>query len=274
MIDTVINLFTKTSQIFPKNSQICNEITKLKRMKKYLLLCLAVLMYTKGFSISDKFKIGLFASPGLSWMKPMGNEINNGFVGFGMQYGVKIDYYFKDQNYGISTGLFGGVDGGGLHGRDTLTSLNHGYAISEHYTTNEVILPLYLKLKTNPFKRKFKLYGEFGFQMVFNVSARANYSAPVASPYLGGQLVNIYKENVLRNGNEVQELIPGFRYNPFDFRLSAGGGMEYAVAEKTSLFFAIHYNNGFINAINDKSVNPKHDGTVVRNLLFTVGAMF
>ena len=245
-------------------------------MKKYLLLCLAVFIYTQGFSISDKFKIGMFASPGLSWMKPMGNDINKGLIGFGMQYGVKIDYYFKDQNYGISTGLFGGIDGGGLRGRDTLTKLNNGYQVSERYITNEVILPLYLKLKTNSFKKKFKLYGEFGFQMVFNVSARAYFSSPI--PYPGPNLavnpVVISRENVLRNGNEVQELIPGFRYNPFDFRLSAGGGMEYAVAEKTSLFFAIHYNNGFINVINDKSVNPKHDATVVRNLLFTIGAMF
>lgn len=243
-------------------------------MKKCVLVLMMVLIYTEGFSISDKVKLGLFAAPGVSWMKPMGNEIHNGVLGFGLVYGLKIEYYFKAQNYAISTGLFGGIDGGGLHGRDTLTTLNGGNAVRERYTTNEVILPCYLKLKTNPIRQRFKLYGEVGFQMVFNVSARANYSSPIPSPYLGNALVNIDKENVLRNGNEVQELIPGFRYNPFDFRLSVGGGMEYEVGRSTSVFFAIHYNNGFVNTIDDRSVNPKHDATVVRSLLFTLGAMF
>ncbi|CAK9855567.1 unnamed protein product [Sphagnum jensenii] len=209
-------------------------------------------------------------------MKPMGNEIHNGVPAFGLQYGLKVEYYFKDQNYALSTGLFGGIGDGGLHGRDTLTALNGGKSVTERYTTNNLILPLYLKLKTNPFKQRFKLYGEVGFQMVFNVSARANYSSSIPYPHPNPAVdpITIDKENVLRNGNEVQELIPGFRYNPFDFRLSVGAGTEYAVGEKTSVFFALHYNNGFVNIINDKSVNPKHDATVVRNVLLTVGAMF
>jgi hypothetical protein len=243
-------------------------------MKKYLLVVVMIFVYAESFSISEKVKLGLFVAPGLSWMKPMGSDIHNGVIGLGLQYGLKVEYYFKDQNYAISTGLYGGIDGGSLRGRDTLTSLNGGHMVTERYTANQVILPLYLKLKTNPIKRKFKLYGEVGFQMVFNVSARANYNASVPSPYNGNGLVTISKENVLRNGNEVQELIPDFRYNLFDFRLAAGGGVEYEVGRTTSVFFAIHYNNGFVNVINDKSVNPKHDSTVVRNILFTIGAMF
>ena len=243
-------------------------------MKKYLLVLVMLSFFTKGFSISDKVKLGLFVSPGIAWMKPMGSEINNGIAGLGLQYGVKVEYYFKDQNYAIATGLYGGMDGSGVHGRDTLTKLNGGKSVLEKYTTNNITLPVYLKLKTNPFKKKWRLYGEVGFQMVFNVSARANYSSSVPSPYLNNALINIYKENVMRDGNEVQQLIPGFRYQIFDFRLSVGGGTEYIINEKTSVFFAIHYNNGFVNVINDKSVNPKGDATVVRNILFTIGAMF
>ncbi len=244
-----------------------------ERMKKCLVLIVLVLMCGETFSNPNRIKLGLFVAPGLSWMKPMGNEINNGTVGLGLQYGLIIDYYFREQNYAISTGVFGGIDGGGLHGRDTLTKLNNGNAVAEHYLANQLILPLYLKLKTNPIRQRFKLYGEVGFQMVFNLSARAKYSSSIANPN-GGQPVDINKENVLRNGNEVQALIPGFRYNPFDFRLSVGGGVEYAVGEKTSVFLAVHYNNGFIPVIDDKSVNPKHDATVMRNILLTIGVMF
>ena len=241
-------------------------------MKKTIVLFLCLFLCTKGFSFNDKVKIGLFAAPGVSWMKPMGSEINNGVIGFGLQYGLKVEYYFKDQNYAFATGLYGGIDQNGLHGRDTFTVLHGGNAIREKYNANNVILPCYLKLKTNKFKDKFKLFGEVGFQLVFNVSARANYNSPILSP--GGQLVDINKENVLRDGNEVQALIPGFRYNPFDYRLSVGGGTEYEINEKTAVFIAIHYNNGFVNVLDDKSVDPKHDAIVVRSLLFTIGAMF
>jgi hypothetical protein len=157
----------------------------------------------RGFSISDKIKLGIFASPGLSWMKPMGNQIHNGVVGFGMQYGIKIEYYFKDQNYAFSTGLYGGIGDGGLHGRDTLTKLNGGKSVLEKYNTNYIALPAYLKLKTNPIKDNFRLYGEIGFQLVFNVSARANYDASVPSLAAGNPPVSVVKENVLQNGNAV-----------------------------------------------------------------------
>lgn len=243
-------------------------------MKKYVLLLLCLGIYAKGFSVSDKVKLGFFAAPGISWLKPIGNQIHNGVVGYGMQYGVKVEYYFKDQNYAISTGIYGGLDGGGLHGRDTLTKLNGGKSVLERYNTNYVALPAYLKLKTNPIKDKFRLYGEVGFQLVFNVSARANYDAAVPSPATGNPLITVTKENVLQGGNAVEALIPNFRYQIFDFRLSVGGGFEYAINEKTSVYFAIHYNNGFVNTINDKSVNPKHDPTVVRNIFFSLGAMF
>ena len=243
-------------------------------MKKPLFLFLALLSYLNGFSFGDRISLGLTVAPGISWLKPMGNEINNGVAGFGLQYGLNIEYYFKYRNYAISTGIFGGINDAGLHGRDTLTTLNSGKSVLERYNTNNLILPLYLKLKTNPFRKRFILFGEVGFQMVFNVSARANYSSSVPSPYNGGALVTVDKENVLPNGNAVQGLIPDFRYNIFDFRLSAGGGLEYIIHDRTSLIFSLHYNNGFVNAIDDKSVNPKHDGTVARNLLFTIGAMF
>jgi len=98
-------------------------------------------------------------------MKPMGSEIHNGVAGFGLQYGLIIDYYFSP-HYALSTGLYGGVGDGGLRGRDTLTALNSGKSVLERYTTNNLILPCYLKLKSGPIQGRFKLYGEVGFQMV------------------------------------------------------------------------------------------------------------
>lgn len=243
-------------------------------MKKTVLLILTVAMSLHAFSISDKVKLGLFAAPGVSWMKPTGKDIDKGVAGFGMTYGIKIEYYFKDHNYALSTGIYGGLDGGGLKGRDTFKVLTHGASVLEKYNTNYVMLPIYLKLKTNPFKGKYILFGELGGSFVFNVSARANYNTAITSPYAPNPVMNISKENVLKGGNDVEKLIPEFRYQIFDFRLSVGGGMEYVINDKTSVFFALHYHNGFVNQIRDTSVNPKKDPIVIRNVLLSIGAMF
>lgn len=247
----------------------------LSRFTKGLLaFLLLTLCFCQAYSRDDKFVLGLTLAPGVSWLKPTGSSISNGVAGFGMLYGLNIEYYFKEHNYGISTGLFGSINNGGLNGRDTFSRLNSGRAVKETYNTNNVVLPLYLKLKTNPFKKKFILFAEVGFQLVFNVSARASYSSPLPGPSAGGALVTVDKENVLRGGNAVQSLIPGFLYSIFDFRLSAGGGLEYRIHGNTVLIFAVHYNNGFVPVVNDKAVNPKHDPTLARNVLLTVGAMF
>ena len=243
-------------------------------MKKTVLLFAIVCMATHAFSISDKVKLGIFAAPGASWMKPMGKDIDKGVAGYGMTYGLKVEYYFKDQNYALSTGLYGGMDMGGVRGRDTFKVLSGNKSVVERYNTNYIMVPLYLKLKTNPFKDKFILFGELGGSFVFNVSARANYSDAINTAGIPSSVVSISKENVLQNGNEVQKLIPDFRYQIFDFRLSVGGGMEYVINDKTSVFFAVHYHNGFVNQMKDTSVNPKKDAVVVRNVLLSIGAMF
>lgn len=243
-------------------------------MKKIVLLLAIASIASHAFSISDKVKLGLFAAPGASWMKPMGKDIDKGVAGFGMTYGLKVEYYFKDQNYALATGLYGGMDMGGVRGRDTFKVLSGGKSVLERYNTNYVMLPLYLKLKTNAFKDKFILFGELGGSFVFNVTSRANYSDAVNTAGIPSSVVSISKENVLQNGNEVQKLIPDFRYQVFDFRLSVGGGMEYVINDKTSVFFALHYHNGFVNQMKDTSVNPKKDAVVVRNVLLSIGAMF
>ena len=207
-------------------------------------------------------------------MKPTGKDIDKGVAGFGLIYGLKVEYYFKDQNYAISTGLYGGLDGAGVSGRSYFKPLAGGASVLERYNTNYVLLPAYLKLKTNPFKSKYILFGELGGSFVFNVTARANYNTPVADPNNLSEMVSVSKDNVLKSGSDASRLIQDFRYQVFDFRLSVGGGLEYVINDKTSVFFAMHYHNGFVNQLRDSSVDPKKNPVVVRNFLFSIGAMF
>jgi hypothetical protein len=80
------------------------------------------MLLSETFAINDKIRLGFVASPGMGWFAPKGNDLKKGTVQFAMNYGVVVDYYFKDQNYGIQSGLFGGIDKGQLSDRLAFTT--------------------------------------------------------------------------------------------------------------------------------------------------------
>jgi hypothetical protein len=108
-------------------------------------------LLSETFAINDKIRLGFVASPGMGWFAPKGNDLKKGTVQFAMNYGVVVDYYFKDQNYGIQSGLFGGIDKGQLSDRLAFTT-NTGSVVKETYNNQYLAIPLYLKLKTNSIK--------------------------------------------------------------------------------------------------------------------------
>jgi hypothetical protein len=241
-------------------------------MKRAGLYFLLMLMGLRAFAITDKIKLGLAVSPGLSWLQPQGKNVKLNAVGFAAQYGIVLDYYFKGQNYGISTGIFGGNDAGSLSGRDSF-NVWAGKSVTESYSNYTVTLPIYLKLKTNPIKEKWRVFGQIGMSFVFTASSRATFDTKFTDK-TNGTIIDIYKENVLSSSNDVQRIIPGFKYQVFDARLSVGVGFEYEIKDKATPFFALQYHNGFVNVMSDGSVNPKNDGVLMRNFLFCFGVMF
>lgn len=242
-------------------------------MKKPLLVTLLVASFLSSKALTDKIRLGFVASPGISWFQPSGNNVKQGAIRYGMNYGVVLDYYFKDQNYGIQTGLYGGMDNGELKNRDVFVG-NDGGFVSERYFNQYVAVPLYLKLKTNPIKN-FRFFGQVGFSLVGTVSARATYDKPVSNRYdLTLPIpVEVTKENILTKNNVIsQNVVSNFRSNYFDFRLSVGAGFEYDVADNVAVTFGVFYHNGFINVLADQ--DAKKNPILVRNLLFSCGVMF
>lgn len=241
---------------------------------RFTLLLLTYLLLTampeRAFGVNDRFRIGLIVSPGFSWLKPQGKELGFAKMGYSMNYGLQFEYYFHE-NYGISTGLFGGMDGGTVNGRnlfeqrDSVTRIG----VNEKYTFQSVQVPVLLKLRTNEIKR-FVVFGEVGFTLNGVVSSRATYSESV--PDVSGNWYEVTKENILRKDNEVTKTIPGFRTGFFDFRIQAGGGFEYAVSGRTSVLFGIYYQNGFINMVNDK--DAKKEKMLMRSIQFRTGIIF
>jgi hypothetical protein len=242
-------------------------------MKKTILSLLLLSLYVSSYALTDKIRLGINFAPGVGWFRAEGKDLNRGAAAYAMHYGLYVEYYFKDQNYAFITGLMGGMDGGGIRERDTLMALNSSKtSISESYRNQYIGIPIGLKLKTNAYK-KFRGYGQLGFMPVFNLSTRASFDQPV-QPTGGGAPVLIDQENILRSSNDVQRLIPGFRYNVFDLRLMVGGGAEYDISDKTSAFFGVFYYNGFFNAIDDSGTDAKAEPILMRNVVFSMGIMF
>ncbi|MFN8309932.1 MAG: outer membrane beta-barrel protein [Chitinophagales bacterium] len=240
---------------------------------KNRFLFLALLAFTKStFAISDKIRLGVHVSPGVAWMQAEGKDLVKGPAAFGLQYGLTFEYYFKDKNYAFVTGLSGGMEGGALQGRDYFMKYSGGRSVLEKYSSQSVTLPIYIKLKTNEIQ-KFHLFGQVGFDPVFMVYARGTYNQTLTDT-LTGVSVDITKENLLRNGNDVSKIASGFHYNYFDIRLGVIAGFEYDFSEKTSLLVSVGYHNGFLNMIHDSNIDSKKDPVLMRNFLFGIGVMF
>lgn len=239
-------------------------------MKKPLLATLLVASFFSSKALTDKIRLGFVASPGISWFQPYGNNVKQGAIRYGMNYGVVLDYYFKEQNYGIQTGLYGGIDNGELKERDVFGG--SFYSVRERYFNQYVALPLYLKLKTNQLAgSKFRVFGQVGFTLVGTVSSRATFDKPIFNMIF--QPTEVNKENILTKNNAIsQNVISGFRSNYFDFRLSVGAGFEYDVTDEVAVTFGVYYHNGFINVLADQ--DTKKNSVLVRNLLFSCGIMF
>ena len=123
-------------------------------MKRILPFAILLAISIKGFSITDKIRIGLQISPGVAWSKPFGNDLLKGKPRFGTDYGFLLEYWFA-KNYGLATGIGGAFDGCNIHGRNKFendTLGNSVRSINEKYAFHYLEIPAYLKLKTNPIK--------------------------------------------------------------------------------------------------------------------------
>ncbi|MFN8297776.1 MAG: outer membrane beta-barrel protein [Chitinophagales bacterium] len=240
-------------------------------MKRYFTLLLFLVLAHSTFAITDKIKLGFTVSPGISWAKPFGKELKSGGVGFGLQYGLSLEYWFAE-NFGLSTGLFGAMENGSIKNRGFFRDTITGNSITEKYTFHSLVLPIGVKLRTNDIKN-FRIYGEVLLENFFTVSARSTFSDSVYY-YNSPSKILIEKENILRKGNDVSKSIPDFRANFYDVRFAVGGGFEYHFNDKVALTTGIYYHNGFLNYLRDNSVDLKKEPTVMRSVNLKIGVLF
>jgi hypothetical protein len=195
---------------------------------------------------STPWRFGVFLAPNISWMKPTNSKSNDGEhkvvsdgskVGF--TWGLMADYYFTD-NYAIETG-FQLNNTGGLISTTHTTPLpvNESYVSSTQFDYNLQFLevPFNLKLISDEIGYSgVKLFGQLGVSAGINISKKATY---VVNYYNvdNGQTETVTGEKERLNGQ-----IP---ISPVMFNLNVGGGVEFPIGEKMSIYGGVIFNNGF-----------------------------
>ena len=132
-------------------------------MKKALLFITAIALVIGNTAAQTRsFKIGIKASPNISWMKTENGDITVEKAPLKFGYGLVFDKMFSD-NYAIGTGInvykIGGTSsytyGNKVADTTYITQLTRNHKLSY------VEIPLTLKLRTSPIGN-FTIWGQFG----------------------------------------------------------------------------------------------------------------
>lgn len=179
------------------------------------------------------FRLGLTASPTISWVKPQTGTSNG--INLGFSYGLLGDFNFAE-NYSFSTGLTITT----INGKSTEVNPRPYYAESGataatpfdlKYMLQYVEIPLTIKLRTDQMG-EIRWYGQFGLSNDFNIGARQDVALDGRS----------FKKDI-----SIKKDINFYRAG-----LIIGGGVEYDVAGNTSLTAGLTLNNGFTDISDDK----------------------
>lgn len=260
-------------------------------MKKALIL---LLMLTLGASYSfaqdennlKNFRFGLIASPSLNWYKPEDvKKFENAGVKAGFAWGLQMEFRLN-KVASLATGLQVTYDRGNLNYVDTANFLydtqEEGYLAIEDTAgktwityklnnrvckTNYVMLPLYLKMKTNEIGM-MTYYGEFGLMSSFRLKSKTDDEVTQYAPLVNTNIASIDNTkdmNILR------------------FQLHVGGGFEYNLSGSTSMFVGIAFNYGFSNVFQKESEyllttastpTPFKQQATANNVALSVGILF
>lgn len=261
-------------------------------MKKALILLFALTLGAgSAFAQDDNnlknFRFGLVAAPSISWYKPEEvRKFKNAGAKAGFGFGLQMEFRMN-KVVSLVTGLNVNYDRGYIHFNDTANFLfetrDNGYLAIEDtanktfvhyklndrlYKTNYVVLPIYLKMKTNEIGM-MTYYGEFGLLSGFRLKSK---TTDEVMQYASG-----FPKSTLEGIDNTKDM------SLFRFQLHIGGGFEYNISGSTSLFAGVAFNYGFSNVLKKDSRylgtnatpwTPFKQQATSNNVALSVGILF
>lgn len=278
------------------------ELYRILYMKRLILLALATVSLVHGVSAQDyeyedvnprnsrgidnrNLRFGIFLAPNLSWMKPTASKSDDGLYivdnagsRIGFAWGLLMDYYFAE-NYGIATGFRLNTTGGRIN---TVFNTNNASQTPQQqsntvtqadfaYKLQYLEIPFNLKLRSDGLSQGVRVFGQIGLSAGINISKKASYDVTYYD--------NATTLRVASGDNE--KLRGGLSVTPVILQLNLGGGMEYPITEKLSLYTGLFFNNGFApDATNPKELKMDYtgrfsDGNIrLNNVSLQLGLLF
>lgn len=220
----------------------------MKFLASIILLLTSVVAFGQEVAEDNRtFRIGLKASPNLSWLKEDKIETEQGKMGLGLNYGLETDILISN-NLWVSTGMNINTFGGGYNANlsDTtsriylFTETDTMQMVSRRYTFSTVTLPLTVKMKTKEVGY-ITYWGQFGLNVSYAYKARATKNRV---------LINNL-EGELDDREEEMDIIDDS--NPIRLDLNIGLGGEYSLVGNTSLLFGLNWENGILRSLKKNS---------------------
>jgi len=253
----------------------------------------AIAQYTYGEPIESsvstelrKTRFGLFIAPNNSWMKPTAARSNDGLYlvtsegsKIGYSWGLMIDHFFAE-NYGITTGVQLTTSGGKILAEydpsklPTPAPTNVVKSASFDYRLQYFEVPFGLKLMSDDLSGGLRIFGNLGITAAINFAKKATYTVTYTDTAAGAPVDKIAT-------GENEKLRNGVSIIPILFQMNLGGGIEYQLTSKMSLYMGLFFNNGFApDVTSPKEINMGYKGTFtdgnirLNNIALKVGLFF
>jgi len=225
-------------------------------MKKLAIFLLFSLVCTVFAQAQNKFRIGIQASPALSWLSTDNKNINGNGANLGFKFGALVEYDIAE-NYSFIGGAnlafnHGGTlkyNNGGLYW-PSVTSDNLPDGVNLKYNLQYVEIPMGIKMRTNEFGL-FRFYAELP---VFTLGFATKRIGDIKSA--GNS--NREKENIKKE-------VKGFTVS-----WGFGIGTEYDLSSTTKLVGGFAFQKSFVDLTENSG---KIGGTVTDDSKAAMGAL-
>ena len=233
-------------------------------MKKIIIATLALLIlwpFGKAQAQDEEkpFRIGLHASPSISWANPDLQEYENKGARLGFSYGLLAEFDMAN-NYSLSTGLDISYFGGKLGYKDSLNK----YQLSSNETVGDITstyklqylqIPLMIKMSTN----------EIGY---FTYFANIGLGTSIR---LGASVEDKHNENGRQK--KIEDLSGDIAL--LKESLIIGVGTEYALGNDITIVGSVNFNNGFTTTIKRDNIQLEKQGNAIANYVeLKLGLLF